>query len=169
MTNNEQPPNNNNGNGNASGLIVDFPNDQPEAVRSVRFSNTCEVVIIERPSQRDNRNKTYDQDDYEHFIRVRAYDVVYCSNLYMYKKSVGAKLTLEDICNFTGLENFMSSDVPGRFRAVSQAREQHSNRVLNVSNQLPTEVVARLSEISSRTHRVQANRVAASSFRASNL
>ena len=169
MTNNEQPPNNNNGNGNASGLIADFPNDQPEAVRSVRFSNTCEVVVIERPSQRDNRNKSYNQDDYEHFKRVRAYDVVFCSNLYMYKKSVGEELTLEDVCNFTGLESYMSPDVPGRARAILQAREQHSNRVLNVSNQYPHEVVARFSERSSRTHRVQAQRVAASSFGATNV
>ena len=182
MPNDEQQPSerstDDNVNSNDSGLIVDFPINQPGAVKSVRFSATSEMIIIERPTKQDNRKKSYKWNDYEYFKRLRANDAVYCSNLYMYKKSIGENLTLEDVCNFTGLEFFLSRDVPGRFRAISQAREHHSNKVLNEqkrqlqtqrTNEYSAEVVARLSEISSRTHRVQAYRVAASSFRATDV
>ena len=182
MPNDEQQPSehstDDNANSNDSGLIVDFPTNQHGTVKAVRFSTTSEMIIIERPTKRDNRNKSYKWDDYEYFKRLRANDVVYCSNLYIYKKSVGEDLSLEDVCNFTGLEFFLSRNVPGRFRAISQAKEQHSNRVLNEherqlqrqrTNKYSAEAVARLSEMSSMVHRVQAHRVAASSFRATDV
>jgi hypothetical protein len=159
----------------ASGLIVDFP-DHPSTSHpistSVRFSATSQMVVFPRSSSRENKIKWYSKQDYQHFSHQRYRDTVYCSNLMMYKKNMRESFTADDVDKFTGLEFLMSSNVPKRMRQIVEERQAHTALVLNgqqymrQANVNDANVLARLSEKSSRQARTKSQKMAAASVSA---
>lgn len=155
----------------SSGLIVNFPNsDQPVVMKSVRFSPTCEVKVSEKSSSRKNKTKLYTGREYNLFRHQRTRDLVHCSNLMMYKSSVGESFTTEDIVKLTGFEFFVSDDIQQRMREIEHKRESHAALILGVqarwrsANRFSVTALARVSERSSEHARRLSHKVAAASF-----
>jgi hypothetical protein len=162
----------NSSNADTAGLIVVFPHhrstSQPiSAIRSVRFSETSQMVVFPRSSSREDKIKWYCEQDYQHFKRQRNHDTMHCSNLMMYKKSRGESFTADDVDRFTGLEFLMSSNITKRMSKISNERQAHTALVLTGqeymrrANVIDAKALARLSEKSSRKARAKSQKMAA--------
>lgn len=96
-------------------------------MKSVRFSPTCEVKVFEKSSSRENKTKWYTGREYN-----LTRDLVHCSNLMIYKSSVGESFTTEDIVKLTGFEFFVSDDIQQRMREIEHKRDSHAALILGV-------------------------------------
>lgn len=155
-------------------LIVDFPSStEPRAkstMKSVRFQPRIDGRFISYPSRHENHAKWYSDEDYKHFQSVKLRDIMkYSIKLATINdgapqdKATSQKLIVRCI----GLEDFISRDVPKRFRDVKEARREHVRLVLdeqkwqrleNVDNPVD---LARVSMASSHQSRRRSYKIAA--------
>jgi hypothetical protein len=148
-----------------SGLIVNFPAQRGmNQAKSVRFSSTGTLREFARSTESENKMKWYCKEDYARFCQDRNEDIVECSMILM-NKGVKA-LSTEDLCYFTGLETFLSPNVPKRIQKIRNARfmhvaavlvEQMRQRRMNIYSQ---EAIANVSRKSSYQARVRAYKIA---------
>jgi hypothetical protein len=74
--------------------------------------------------------KSYTENDYKYFKRVRAMDVIDLSAMLARKQEAGEDLDTEEKCSCIGLELFLSPDVARRVHDIQCARELHVATVL---------------------------------------
>ena len=152
----------------ASGLIVDFPTqngtNQFKTFKSVQFSKTSQLRVFRRPTSSENKMMSYCKKDYVQFSLIRNKDIMICSEI-LANKGAG-KLSSKDMCYFTGLETFLSPNVPKRMRKIKMAREMHVKAVLDEQecqrdmNICSEEAIARVSKKNSYTNRARAYKLA---------
>ncbi|KAL3788497.1 hypothetical protein ACHAWO_012825 [Cyclotella atomus] len=155
-----------------SGLILNFPDDQQAVEKAVHFSPTSEVRVFEKSSKRENKVKWYTGQECHLFKRQRNRDMVYCSDMMMFRSSVGERFTTKDIVKLTGLEFFVSDDLPKRMRDIENMREEHEGLILAAQARLRSAnlsisgatALARVSEKSSQHARKMSHKVASASF-----
>jgi hypothetical protein len=161
--------------GSASGLIVDFP---PASCRSngftkmVRFSEISELRLFKKPSDEDNKKKSYTKQDYFLFHREKLQDVIRCSELFLRASNSGnqVNLSIEDRCLCIGLEFMMAPDVEERMKKIRKKRKRHVKRVLDEQahsrkrRDIDQDFIARVARKSSFDARKHATTVAAAAF-----
>jgi hypothetical protein len=173
-TSQKQHSTNNDKNKSSSDLIVDFPTHrrikQQSPGKSVRFSTTSELRFFRKPTASENKMKSYTENDYKYFKRVRAMDVIDLSAMLARKQEAGEDLDTEEKCSCIGLELFLSPDVARRFRDIQCTRELHVATVLEEQerqlekNFFSPSLIARKSRQSSHTAVKNAITLAAAAF-----
>jgi hypothetical protein len=88
----------------------------------------------------------------------------------MYTSCVGGRFTNEDIVKMTGLEYFVSKDIPKRVKEIEDMRESHKALILDAQARLRSAncssatILARVSQMNSQHARKLSHKVAAASF-----
>jgi hypothetical protein len=153
----------------SSGLIVDFPAQSRSTftVKSVRFANTSELFRFKHPTASENKMKSYTEQDYECFKRVRTVNIIDLSAMLAKKQENGEGMNTEVVCSCIGLEPFLAPDVRRRSQEIKCARALHVATVLeeqkrqSLESDYSEEAIARVSRRTSRTARMRSNRIAA--------
>jgi hypothetical protein len=82
----------------------------------------------------EDATKSYNQDDYEHFLIERHRDII-CSELVARTGSSGERLSKEEVCLCTGLETYLAPNVARRVRKLRFVRKIHVTLVLMAQTQ----------------------------------
>ncbi|KAL3805458.1 hypothetical protein ACHAWO_004219 [Cyclotella atomus] len=151
-----------------AGLIVDFPaqrtiNQSSSKTKSVTFSSISELRVFRRPTDSENKMKSYCKRDYERFNLERNIDTLECSMMLATKRG---ELSPDDTCMCVGLESFLAPDVHKRMKKVKRSREKHVRVVVEEqkrqrqSNSFDHEAISLVSRRSSFNARVQSYKLA---------
>jgi hypothetical protein len=121
-----------------------------------------------RPAEHERSSKSYTKADYRRFGDLRNYDIVKYSHLVANKVRSGERLTKEDLCLCTGLEAFLSPDVPKRIKKINKARKTHVEIILLAQEQgCGIDIISRVSRENSRSAVARAQNAAMACYSAS--
>jgi hypothetical protein len=138
-------------------------------MKTVRFSETSKLLLFKKPSDEDNKNKSYTKQDFKRFHQEKMQDVIRCSKLFLPASNSGdgVNVSIEESCLCIGLEFMITPDVPKRMQRIQKARKRHVKRVLDQqalsrnSNDFSQDSIARVARRSSFETREHASTVAA--------
>lgn len=102
-------------------------------MKTVRFSETSKLLLFKKPSDEDNKNKSYTKQDFKRFHQEKMQDVIRCSKLFLPASNSGdgVNVSIEESCLCIGLEFMITPDVPKRMQRIQKARKRHVKRVLD--------------------------------------
>jgi hypothetical protein len=153
----------------APSLIVNAP--PQKRIRTAKKSVQISPLSHRRTYQLGEHkrgSKSHTKADYRRFVELRNHDVIKYSILIARKVRSGEPLTKEDLCLCTGLEAFLSPDVPRRIQKVNQARETHVKMILTAQEKgCGSDIISRLSKKSSKSALARAQNMAMASYSAS--
>jgi hypothetical protein len=153
----------------APSLAVSFP--PQERIRTAKKSVQIALLSHQRtyrPAEHESSSKSYTKADYRRFSDLRNHDIVKYSHLVADKVRSGERLTKTDLCLCTGLEAFLSPDVPKRIKKINKAREAHVKLILLAQEQgCGINIISQVSRKSSRSAMARAQNAAMACYSAS--
>ena len=114
-----------------------------------------------RQAEHERETKSYNKIDYNVFSELRNHDIDKYSKLVAEKMSSGKQLTNDEICACSGVEVYLSRDVPRRLQKIMNSRDAHVKKVLSAQKHgCNVDGIARVSMKSSRAARVRSHDLA---------